>query len=141
MRYLFIKDQITTGDVHLKHFPETKMLADHFTKPLQGELFWKFRAELINISEDFKMDEVGWDWTESEKYILWKLHNESNPACPQEFVGNYVKGNNMPDTSELGVLNTSSTGNGKRGTGNSILDQALSENPIKKDTFSEIFRG
>ena len=35
------------------------MLADHFTKPLQGEILKKFRAELMNISEDFDIAEMG----------------------------------------------------------------------------------
>ena len=69
MRYLFIKDQITTGDVHLKHFPETKMLADHFTKPLQGELFWKFRADLMNISEDSAIAGMIWVRIDPEKGV------------------------------------------------------------------------
>ena len=45
------------------------MLVDHFKKPLQGELFQKFRAKLINILEDVDMAEMGWDGTEAEKGI------------------------------------------------------------------------
>ena len=37
------------------------MLADHFTRPLQGELFRKLRAELMNIPEDVEIDDMGWD--------------------------------------------------------------------------------
>ena len=50
VRYFFIKDWIATGNVELKHFPATKFLAGHFQKPLQGEIFHKFREELIKIS-------------------------------------------------------------------------------------------
>ena len=44
VRYYFIKDQVETGDVVIEHCPTENMLGDHFTKPLQGTLFRKFRA-------------------------------------------------------------------------------------------------
>ena len=43
-RSYFIKYRVESGEVKIKHFPTTKMLGDHFTKPLQGALFRKFRA-------------------------------------------------------------------------------------------------
>jgi hypothetical protein len=46
VRYFFIKDRVSYGDITLKHCPTGEMLADHFTKPLQGALFRKFRAEI-----------------------------------------------------------------------------------------------
>ena len=39
-------------DVDIKHCPTTQMLADFFTKPLQGEAFYRFRAAILNLSED-----------------------------------------------------------------------------------------
>ena len=44
--YYFIKDHIYTVDIVVKHCPTEKILSDHFTKPLQGALFQKFRAEI-----------------------------------------------------------------------------------------------
>ena len=44
LRYYFIKDRVEAGEVVIEHFPTEKMLGDHFTKPLQGALFRKFRA-------------------------------------------------------------------------------------------------
>ena len=44
MRYCFIKDWVESGKVIVEHCPTTEILADHFTKPLQGALFRKFRA-------------------------------------------------------------------------------------------------
>ena len=38
-----------------------KMLGDHFTNPLQGALFRKFRAEIMNIPDDLDMGEMGMD--------------------------------------------------------------------------------
>ena len=43
--YYFIKYRISIGDVVVKHSPTEEMLADHFTKPLQGKLFRKIQGE------------------------------------------------------------------------------------------------
>ena len=61
--YYFIKDRVETGDVVIEHFPTEEMLGDHFTNPLQGALFRKFRAEIMNIPDDLDMGEMGMDGT------------------------------------------------------------------------------
>ena len=43
VQYVFIKDRVRSGDIKLEHCPTEEMLADHFTKPLQSNLFRKFR--------------------------------------------------------------------------------------------------
>ena len=55
VRYYFIKDRVEPRDVVIEHFPKEKMLRNHFIKPLQGALFRKFRAEIINIPDDLDM--------------------------------------------------------------------------------------
>jgi hypothetical protein len=52
VRYFFIKDQIESGEITVKHCPATEMLTDHFTKPLQGTMFRKFRAEIQGVPID-----------------------------------------------------------------------------------------
>ena len=59
VRYYFIKDRVETRDVVIEHCLTGKMLGDHFTKPLQGALFRKFRAEIMNILDDLDMGEMG----------------------------------------------------------------------------------
>ena len=59
VRYYFIKDQVETRDVVIEHCPTEEMLGDHFTKPLQGALFKKCRAEIMNIPYDLDMGEMG----------------------------------------------------------------------------------
>ena len=61
LRYYFIKDWVETGDVVIEHCPTEKMLGDNFTNPLQGALFRKFRAEIMNIPDDLEMGEMGMD--------------------------------------------------------------------------------
>jgi hypothetical protein len=41
LQYFFIKDQIDRKEVQLEYCPTEEMLADYFTKPIQGTLFLK----------------------------------------------------------------------------------------------------
>ena len=106
MRYYFIKDRVETGDVVIEHFPTEKMMGYHFTKPLQGTLFRKFRAEIINIPDDLDMGEMGMDVKLPKKGITCKLHNKTEPRCPQECVGGCgktVRKNGSMECSNIGV--------------------------------------
>jgi hypothetical protein len=51
IRYYFITDYIKRGEVRVEHCPTEEMVADFFTKPLQGGLFKKFRSAIMNIKE------------------------------------------------------------------------------------------
>ena len=44
---IWLKDRIKSGDVVVRHCPTLAMLADFFTKPLEGNLFRKFRDVLL----------------------------------------------------------------------------------------------
>jgi hypothetical protein len=81
VRYFFIKDRVSNGDITLKHCPTGEMLADHFTKPLQGALFQKFRAEIQSIPPDINEAELGWDRGEKSEQI-----KHADPG-PQECLG------------------------------------------------------
>ena len=78
----FIKDRVETGDVMIEHFLTEEILGDHFTKPLQGALFRKFRAEIMNIPDDLDMGDMGMDGTGLKKGITCKLNNGTDPGCP-----------------------------------------------------------
>jgi hypothetical protein len=47
IRYFFIKDRTTSSGIVIRHCPTLQMLADFFTKPLQGALFRKFRDVIL----------------------------------------------------------------------------------------------
>jgi hypothetical protein len=49
IRYFFIKDQVEAREVHIEHCPTEKMLANYFTKPLQGMLFKHMQDYIMNI--------------------------------------------------------------------------------------------
>ena len=47
IRYFWIKDRTNANDINIRHCPTTLMLADFFTKPLQGALFTRFRDVIL----------------------------------------------------------------------------------------------
>jgi hypothetical protein len=49
IRFYFVKDRIESGEVSLEHCPTEEMVADFFTKPLQGSTFIKLRNMIMNI--------------------------------------------------------------------------------------------
>ena len=61
VRYFFIKDRVASGEVTIKYCPTEMMLADPFTKSLQGAAFRKFRALIMNVDESIPDCEMSWD--------------------------------------------------------------------------------
>ena len=47
IRYFYIKDLVDKNKVEIRHCPTEKMLADFFTKPLQGSLFRYMRDFIL----------------------------------------------------------------------------------------------
>ena len=47
IRYFFVKDRIDKGEIEVVYCPTEKMLADYFTKLLQGALFKKLRRVIM----------------------------------------------------------------------------------------------
>jgi hypothetical protein len=52
IRYFFVKDRINNEEVTVEFCPTEHMLADYFTKPLQGSLFKTFRNRIMNFNLD-----------------------------------------------------------------------------------------
>ena len=49
IRFYFVADRVASGDLRIEHCPTAEMLADYFTKPLQGALFYRLRDQIMNI--------------------------------------------------------------------------------------------
>ena len=47
MQYFFIKDLVEKGLVKIEYCPTGEMLADFMTKPLQGDLFLRFKNRIL----------------------------------------------------------------------------------------------
>ena len=56
IRYFFVKDRVESGEVHIEHCPTLDMLADYFTKPLQGALLYKLRDLIMNIDPNMQQN-------------------------------------------------------------------------------------
>ena len=55
--YSFITDRIKKGEVRVQYCPTESMVADYFSKPLQGRLFRKLRNKIMNCEGD---DPASW---------------------------------------------------------------------------------
>jgi hypothetical protein len=51
VRYFFIADRVKSGEIQITHCPTGIMVADYFTKPLQGLLFRQLRNMIMGITE------------------------------------------------------------------------------------------
>jgi hypothetical protein len=51
IRYYFITDRISRKELSVVYCPTEEMIGDFFTKPLQGKLFYRFRAVIMNLKE------------------------------------------------------------------------------------------
>jgi len=51
VRYFFVADKIKKGEVKVAFCPTTNMLADFFTKPLQGSTFKRMRSIILNMPD------------------------------------------------------------------------------------------
>ena len=49
IRYYFIQDRWAKGEVEIKYCPTDEMIADFFTKPLQGKKFVGFRKFVLGL--------------------------------------------------------------------------------------------
>jgi hypothetical protein len=47
IQYFFVTDRIAAGDMKIEYCPTGDMVADFFTKPLQGSSFQRFRNFII----------------------------------------------------------------------------------------------
>jgi hypothetical protein len=52
VRYFFVKDRIESKEVNISYLETASMVADYFTKPLQGALFTKFRNVIMGCNDD-----------------------------------------------------------------------------------------
>ena len=51
IRYFYVTEQVWNKVIHITHCPTEEMVADFFTKPLQGSLFIKMRNYVMGNEE------------------------------------------------------------------------------------------
>jgi hypothetical protein len=80
IRYFFVSDKVSAGEVEIVYLPTGAMRADIMTKPLQGELFRKMRAELMG--HEWNADASGSDGVSdtydgvTSGYVVYGEHTE-----------------------------------------------------------------
>ena len=74
IRYFFIADRVQKGDVRIAYCPTEEMVADFFTKPLQGSTFRKFRDYIMNIEPDAYNSHNNMH----HRSVLKKVNNKTN---------------------------------------------------------------
>ena len=84
-RYFWIKDRLGSEKIKVEYCPTEMMLADFFTKPLQGSLFRKFRDAVLgytHISELKQMTEEAspQERVRSQKEFQLQDSDESRPS-------------------------------------------------------------
>ena len=61
MRHLSVKYRVEKGEIEVKYCPNQLMIADYFTKPMQGNKFRMFRDLImgyVHINDIFKAIEL-----------------------------------------------------------------------------------
>jgi hypothetical protein len=58
IRYFWIKDRLGIENIDIVYYPTEQMLADFFTKPLQGSLFRKLRAVIMGHQHVDSLKEI-----------------------------------------------------------------------------------
>ena len=81
--YFYIKDKIDSNKVQIQYCPTDIMLADYFTKPIQGTKFYTMRDRIMNIDNNSKYhsrhrsvlgnDGLGNNETNEEQEIVEKM--------------------------------------------------------------------
>ena len=83
IKYFWVKNRIDDKEVEIEYCPTTLMLGDYFTKPLQGNLFRRFRSVIMGHTHinDLLGDE---DFPLKER--VEKMHNIviKNSSPPQD---------------------------------------------------------
>ena len=51
IRYFFVTDRINADEMSIEYCPTEMMVADFYTKPLQGKLFRLFRSIILNLDD------------------------------------------------------------------------------------------
>ena len=77
IRYFYVANRAECGDLSIKYCPTGDMIADYFTKPLQGSQFRRFRNAILGVDE-VNIPGYNRNATEQRKAKLDKLKAEIN---------------------------------------------------------------
>jgi hypothetical protein len=117
IRYFFIADRIAQQEVSVEYCPTKEMVADFFTKPLQGTLFKTLRDYVMNINPT--TDDLQ-DYRSVLEIAESKLNPDSSWTTVQRKTGRKVKRTSGTLNDKGAITNTN-----EDGTNGSIITNAL----------------
>jgi hypothetical protein len=105
IRYFFITDRIARKEVGIQYCLTKEMVADYSTKPLQGELFYKFRDQIMGV---VPMNTIG----DHRSVLDHKVTNSVTPKKATQSTRAQTKGKSqswadMVRTRQPGILRAS----------------------------------
>ena len=81
IRYFFIWDRVQNKEVKIQYCPTEQMIADYFSKPLQGKIFHQFRDLILGINpDDYEIYKQQFT-TILQKYGLCERTNANTSKC------------------------------------------------------------
>jgi hypothetical protein len=88
-RYFWIKDRLQSEGIEVHYCPTERMLADFFTKPLQGSLFRKFRDVILGYVHVSVLDKSDRELSSKERVGKIKkpktvITSDSGPTVKQK---------------------------------------------------------
>ena len=88
IRYFFVKDQIDKEEITVKYCPTHLMLADFFTKPLNGKLYHTFRDVVMGYKPIYELQDKTFSFKErvgniNENKKVSKNSNEETITPPR----------------------------------------------------------
>ena len=91
IQYFFIKDVVQRENIHIVHCPTELMIADFFTKPLQGKLFRIMRDFIMGLSSATTEERVG----KTRKLSKRRNKTSEKQVCPAvvDDINNEVQAN------------------------------------------------
>ena len=97
IRYFFVKDRVEKKEIIIEHCPTDKMVADYFTKPLQGVLFNKLRRVIMGWDHISTLQKKGPVVSTIEECVgIVSNENKSDPENSNNKTVNASKAVNMP---------------------------------------------
>jgi hypothetical protein len=96
IRYFFVQDRISNGDLAVDYCPTQEMTADFFTKPLQGAAFYKFRNLILNHKASLTQECVENQKCDKTKKVAKLATTDKSPKLcePQQIASAAHKGAN-----------------------------------------------
>jgi len=98
IRYFFVKDKVANKEMRIEYCPTLDMLADFFTKPLQGNLFYKLRDQIMNIDPSSRHHS-------SHRSVLKSIDSSKDPE-KDDVTDNGAKASAEPRTYKSILLST-----------------------------------